>query len=66
VWTAEPPAADDPRLRTRGLLVTPHVGWSSPQADAAWRQEAIDALTAALATHDGSSSPAGRAADYAF
>lgn len=66
VWTAEPPAADDPRLRTRGLLVTPHVGWSSPQADAAWRDEAIDALKAALATHGRSSSPAGRAADYAF
>ena len=49
VWTTEPPAADDRRLHTRGLLVTPHVGWSSPQADEAWRPEAIDALRAALA-----------------
>ena len=46
VWTEEPPAADDARLRTRGLLVTPHVGWSSPEADEAWRAEAIDALRA--------------------
>ena len=38
-----------PALDTRGLLVTPHVGWSSPQADVAWRDEAIDALRSALA-----------------
>lgn len=48
VWPQEPPAGGDSRLRTRGLLVTPHVGWSSPQADAAYRAEAIDALRAAL------------------
>jgi glycerate dehydrogenase len=68
VWTEEPPAADDPRLRTRGLLVTPHVGWSSPQADEAWRDEAIDTLRAALAAPDRPRRPAGppgRAADYA-
>jgi phosphoglycerate dehydrogenase-like enzyme len=68
VWTEEPPATDDPRLRTRGLLVTPHVGWSSPQADEAWRGEAIDALRAALAAPDRPGRPAaplGRAADYA-
>jgi phosphoglycerate dehydrogenase-like enzyme len=57
VWTEEPPAPDDLRLRTRGLLVTPHVGWSSPQADQAWRGEAIDALRAGLAR------PAGRASE---
>lgn len=65
VWTEEPPAADDPRLRTRGLLVTPHVGWSSPQADGAWRGEAIDALRAALAGPHGPAARVGPAADYA-
>jgi D-3-phosphoglycerate dehydrogenase len=48
VWPQEPPAADDPRLQTPGLLVTPHVGWSSPQAEDAYRVEAVDALRAAL------------------
>ena len=48
VWPSEPPAADDPRLDTPGLLVTPHVGWSSPQADDAYRVEAIQALRAML------------------
>lgn len=48
VWPQEPPAAGDPRLRTPGLLVTPHVGWSSPQAEVAYRAEALDALRAAL------------------
>jgi D-3-phosphoglycerate dehydrogenase len=49
VWPAEPPAPGDARLRTPGLLVTPHVGWSSPQAEAAYRDEAIATLRAALA-----------------
>jgi D-3-phosphoglycerate dehydrogenase / 2-oxoglutarate reductase len=48
VWPAEPPAAADARLRTPGLLVTPHVGWSSPQAEDAYRDEAIETLRAAL------------------
>lgn len=65
VWTDEPPAADDARLRTRGLLVTPHVGWSSPQADEAWRAEALDALRAALAGPQAPAAPLGRTADYA-
>jgi glycerate dehydrogenase len=65
VWTSEPPAVDDPRLQTRGLLVTPHVGWSSPQADEAWRDEAIDALRAALTAQPASPAQHGRAADYA-
>jgi phosphoglycerate dehydrogenase-like enzyme len=47
VWPQEPPA-DDRRLQMRGLLVTPHVGWSSPQADQAWQDEGIAALRAAL------------------
>jgi D-3-phosphoglycerate dehydrogenase len=49
VWPTEPPALDDPRLHTPGLLVTPHVGWSSEQAEDAYRSEAIEALRAALA-----------------
>ena len=48
VWPQEPPASDDERLQTPGLLVTPHAAWSSPQADEAYRVEAIDALRAAL------------------
>jgi D-3-phosphoglycerate dehydrogenase len=48
VWPQEPPAADDRRLDTPGLLVTPHVGWSSPQAEIAYRAEAVDALRATL------------------
>jgi phosphoglycerate dehydrogenase-like enzyme len=63
VWSREPPAADDPRLRTRGLLVTPHVAWSSPQADEAWRDEATDALRAALARPRGSAAQHRGAAD---
>jgi D-3-phosphoglycerate dehydrogenase len=49
VWPTEPPTPDDPRLHTPGLLVTPHVGWSSEQAEEAYRAEAIEALRAALA-----------------
>ncbi|MGO9883545.1 MAG: NAD(P)-dependent oxidoreductase [Solirubrobacteraceae bacterium] len=48
VWPQEPPATDDERLQTPGLLVTPHAAWSSPQADEAYRVEATDALRAAL------------------
>jgi D-3-phosphoglycerate dehydrogenase / 2-oxoglutarate reductase len=49
VWPREPPAPDDPRLRTPGLLVTPHAAWFSAQADEAYRAEAVDALRKALA-----------------
>jgi D-3-phosphoglycerate dehydrogenase / 2-oxoglutarate reductase len=48
VWPDEPPRPGDPRLHTPGLLVTPHVGWSSPQADDAYRDEAIEVLRSAL------------------
>jgi D-3-phosphoglycerate dehydrogenase len=48
VWPSEPPAEDDQRLLTPGLLVTPHVAWSSPQALEAYRAEAIDGLRATL------------------
>ena len=44
VWPQEPPEPGDERLRTRGLLVTPHVGWSSPEAELAYRAEAFAAL----------------------
>ena len=65
VWTEEPPAPDDTRIHTRGLLLTPHVGWSSPQADEAWREEAIGALRAALVTPSGPAMESARVADYA-
>jgi phosphoglycerate dehydrogenase-like enzyme len=55
VWPHEPPGGDH-RLQTPGLLVTPHVGWSSPQAQDAYRAEAIATLRAALA---GAQEPAG-------
>ena len=48
VWPTEPPAPDDPRLKAPGLLVTPHVGWSSEQAEDAYREEAVQALRTAL------------------
>jgi phosphoglycerate dehydrogenase-like enzyme len=44
VWPQEPPAAGDPRLQTPGLLVTPHIAWSSPEADAAGIREGVEAL----------------------
>jgi len=48
VWPQEPPDMADPRLRTPGLLLTPHDAWSSPQADEAYRAEAAAALRAFL------------------
>lgn len=48
VWPSEPPDPGDARLRVPGLLVTPHAGWSSPQADDAYRAEAIASLRAVL------------------
>jgi D-3-phosphoglycerate dehydrogenase len=44
VWPHEPPEGSDPRLATPGLLVTPHVGWSSPEAERAYLEEAIECL----------------------
>jgi D-3-phosphoglycerate dehydrogenase len=60
VWPTEPPASDDPRLQTAGLLVTPHVGWSSAEADDAYRVEAIQALRAMLTrpSDEGAGEPA--------
>jgi D-3-phosphoglycerate dehydrogenase len=48
VWPHEPPNLGDPRLATPGLLVTPHVGWSSPQAERAYLEEAIESLRACV------------------
>jgi D-3-phosphoglycerate dehydrogenase len=59
VWPEEPPRTDDPRLRTPGLLVTPHVGWSSPQAELAYLAEAAQALRSALVRGE---EPTGRVA----
>jgi phosphoglycerate dehydrogenase-like enzyme len=44
VWPDEPPDPSDPRLRCDRLVVTPHIGWMSAEADDAWRQEALDVL----------------------
>lgn len=48
VWPQEPPVDGDPRLQTPGLLITPHVAWSSPQADQEWRRQAVEVLRASL------------------
>jgi D-3-phosphoglycerate dehydrogenase / 2-oxoglutarate reductase len=48
VWPQEPPAERDARVATPGLLLTPHVGWSSPQADDAYLEEALECLRAVL------------------
>src|SRR5581483_8250440 len=47
VWPDEPPG-EDPRLRTPGLLVTPHSAWASEQAERAYVDEGIAALRSAL------------------
>jgi D-3-phosphoglycerate dehydrogenase len=57
VWPQEPPSDGDLRLLAPGLLVTPHVGWSSPQAEQAYLNEAIEALRASLLRGE---DPAGR------
>lgn len=48
VWPQEPPEANDRRLDAPALLVTPHVGWSSPQADLAYVAEATEVLRSVL------------------
>lgn len=48
VWPSEPPDLVDTRIATPGLLVTPHVGWSSPLAERAYLQEAIESLRASV------------------
>jgi D-3-phosphoglycerate dehydrogenase len=48
VWEPEPPQVGDERLTARGLLVTPHVGWSSPAALTAYYVESIETLRAVL------------------
>lgn len=48
VWPQEPPGDGDARVATPGLLLTPHVAWSSPQAERAYLEEAIDTLRAVL------------------
>jgi D-3-phosphoglycerate dehydrogenase / 2-oxoglutarate reductase len=48
VWDTEPPLPDDERLSAPGLLLTPHVGWSSARAVDAVYEQTIDALRAVL------------------
>jgi len=48
VWPHEPPEPGDTRLATPGLLLTPHVGWSSPQADQAYLDEAVECLRSSV------------------
>lgn len=48
VWPEEPPSRGDPRLAAPGLLVTPHEGWSSAQAEVAYIEAAADSLRAVL------------------
>jgi D-3-phosphoglycerate dehydrogenase / 2-oxoglutarate reductase len=48
VWPEEPPRPGDARLDTPGLLVTPHVAWSSPEAERACMAEATAALRSGL------------------
>lgn len=44
VWPDEPADPTDPRLATRGLVVSPHAAWYSAEAEAANYAEAIAAL----------------------
>lgn len=60
VWPEEPPAPGDLRLSAPGLLVTPHVGWSSPQAALAYVDEAVAALRSVLCPSDEETSGAVR------
>jgi D-3-phosphoglycerate dehydrogenase len=52
VWASEPPDWDDPRLRARNLVLSPHAAWVSPGAEAALWREAAHAITAVLAGQD--------------
>ncbi len=48
VWPQEPPELPDPRLDVPRLVVTPHAGWYSTEAEAAYYAEAISALRETL------------------
>lgn len=50
VWPEEPADPGDPRLRTPGLVVTPHAAWHSARADQAYRDEAVAVLRDVLVT----------------
>ncbi|WP_320669527.1 NAD(P)-dependent oxidoreductase [Patulibacter defluvii] len=54
VWESEPPRADDRRWQRPELLLTPHAGWASDAADAAYVEEGLSALRAVL---DGAEPP---------
>jgi D-3-phosphoglycerate dehydrogenase len=48
VWPREPPATDDARLATPGLILTPHAAWYSRESEDGYRREAVDAIRAVL------------------
>ncbi|MGE4428031.1 MAG: NAD(P)-dependent oxidoreductase [Solirubrobacteraceae bacterium] len=52
VWEVEPPRADDPRRHARNLVITPHAGWASDAADAAYQEEGLSVLRALLDGRD--------------
>lgn len=49
VWEQEPPRRDDPRWQRPGMVLTPHAGWASDAADAAYQEEGLTVLRALLA-----------------
>ena len=44
VLSVEPPPADNPLLGAKNALITPHIGWASPQARARCLQTSVDNL----------------------
>ena len=46
VLSAEPPSTDNPLLGAKNALITPHIGWASPQARARCLQTSIENLRA--------------------
>ena len=46
VLSVEPPAASNPLLGAKNALITPHIGWASPQARARCLQTSVENLRA--------------------
>ena len=49
VLSVEPPPADNPLLKARNILVTPHISWATAEARARLMGIAVDNLNAYLA-----------------